>query len=79
MPLRQQIIPIIFLFYNAPTRPVGIFDDFLAIQPGQGNLSTLSYPEYAISANSLIASTNTTRLVVIRNPGWKETNTIPNP
>ena len=66
----QQVTPSIALFYDAPTRPVGVFDDFLAIQPVQGNVSTLSYFDYVVSANSLVASTSTR--LVIRNPGWKE-------
>jgi len=75
----QQTIPVIALFYDAPTRPVGVFDDFLAIQPAQGNVSTLSFYDYVINANSLVTSTNTR--LVIRNPvgGGKQTDTIPNP
>src|SRR5579863_8243104 len=45
-PLTQQTTTTIFLFYDAPTRPVGVFDDFLAIQPAQGNVSTQSYSDY---------------------------------
>jgi len=31
--------------YNAPTHAVGVFDDFLEIQPAQGNVSTMSYSD----------------------------------
>jgi len=74
----QQITSIISFFYDAPTRPVGVFDDFLAIKPAQGNVSTLSYSDYVLSANSLVTSTNT-RLVKSNPVGEKETDTIPNP
>ena len=62
----QQITPVIVLFYDAPTRPVGVFDDFLAIQPAQGNVSTQSYPDYVLNANSFASSANTgARLVYV--------------
>jgi len=38
---------------------VGVFDDFLAIQPAQGNVSTLSYPDYVLGANAFVTSTKT--------------------
>jgi len=78
MPLTQQITPIVALFYDAPTRPVGVFDDFLAIQPAQGAVSTLSYPDYVISANSLTSSTST-RLVIHDPVSGMETDNIPKP
>ena len=78
MPLSQQVTCIISLFYNAPARPVGVFDDFLAIQPAQGNVSTLSYPDYVLGANAFVTSTRT-RLVIRSLVGRKETDTIPNP
>ena len=65
-PLTQQIAAVISLFYDAPTRPVGVFDDFLAIQPTQGNVSTMSYSDYVLSEN-YVNPTTSTRLV-IRNP-----------
>jgi len=78
MPLTQQITTIVALFYDAPTRPVGVFDDFLAIQPAQGNVSTLSYSDYVLSAKALVASTSTR--LVIRDPvSGMKTDTIPNP
>jgi len=78
MPLTQQITPVMSLFYDAPARPVGVFDNFLAIQPAQGNASTLSYYDYIISANSLAPSTST-RFVIRKPVGGKETDSIPNP
>ena len=77
MPLTQQIATVAFLFYDAPTRPVGVFDDFLAI-PAQGNVSTMSYSDYILSANSVFPPTST-RLVTRHPVGGKETDTIPNP
>jgi len=77
-PLTQQITTIAALFYDAPTRPVGVFDDFLAIQPAQGNVSTLSYSDYVLIANSFVSSTRT-RLVICDPVSGMETDTIPNP
>jgi len=77
-PLMQQITCIISLFYNAPARPLGVFDDFLAIQPVQGNVSTLSYPNYVLGVNAFVTSTRT-RLVTCSPVGGEETDTIPNP
>jgi len=57
---------------------MGIFDDFLAIQPAQGNVSTLSYPDYVISTNSLVSSTST-QFVICKLVGGNETNMISNP
>jgi len=54
-----QVTCIISLFYNAPAPPVGVFDDFLAIQPAQGNVSTLSYPDYVLGGNAFVTSTKT--------------------
>ena len=65
----QQVAPVIVLFYDAPARPVGVFDDFLAIQPAQGNPSTQSYYDFVIGTNSLV--TPTTRLVIRKSGGWK--------
>jgi len=71
-------MPAIGLFYDAPTPPVGVFDDFLAIQPTQGNVSTLSYSDYILGTRSVIPPTSTWS--VIHNPvGGKETDTMPNP
>lgn len=60
----QQITIGCFLFYDAPTLPGGVFDDFLAIQPVQGNISTMSYSDYILSVNSLGAN-NSTRSVCV--------------
>ena len=62
-PLTQKITPIILLFYDAPTRPVGVFDDFLAIQPAQGNVSTLSYSDFVLNASSFAPPTNTRSVI----------------
>ena len=71
------MLAVITLFYDAPTRPVGVFDDFLAIQAAQGNVSTMSYSDFIISSSSVESSTNSQ--LVIRNPvGGQETDTIPN-
>ena len=72
----QQITSFIYIFYDAPTRPVGVFDDFLAIQPAQGNVSTLSYPDYAIVGGSIFPSTSS-RLVMHNHGSGKETDMIP--
>ena len=78
MPLTQQITTIAGLFYDAPTRPVGVFDDFLAIKPAQGNVSTLSYSDYVLSA-SIFVSPNRTRLVICDPVSGMKTDKIPNP
>ena len=57
---------------------MGVFDDFLAIQPAQGNVSTLSYSDFVLNASSFVPSTNT-RSVICNSVGGKETDTIPNP
>jgi len=78
MPLTQQITPFISLFYDAPARPVGVFNDFLVIQPAQGNVSTLSYSDYIIIGDSLVLSPNT--WFVVRKPvGGNKTDMISNP
>ena len=73
--LTQQVTPIIVLFYDAPAPPVGVFDDFLAIQAAQGNVSTLSYFDIVVGTDSLV--TPTTRSVIRNSVGGKETDTIP--
>jgi len=78
MPLTQQITPFISLFYDALAHPVGVFDNFLAIQPAQGNVSTLSYSDYIIIRDSLVSSPNT-RFVVCKPVGGNKTDTISNP
>ena len=40
-----------FIFYDAPTDSGGAFDDFVAIEH-DGNVSTMSYPEYFINEYS---------------------------
>src|SRR6266581_2068054 len=37
-----------YFFYDAPTDSGGAFDDFVAIEH-QGNVSTMSFPDYIIS------------------------------
>jgi hypothetical protein len=77
MPLMQQILTVITPFYDAPARPVGVFDDFLAIPTVQGNVSVMPYSVFILSTSSLVP-TISTRLV-IRNPvDGKETDMIPN-
>jgi len=70
-PPTQQITTVIFLFYNAPTRPAGVFDDFLAIQSAQGNVSTISYSDYVLNANSVTPPGS--RLVIHRPRDGNET------
>jgi len=53
---------VVYYFYDAPTRPAGVFDDFLAIQHLQGNVSTMSYSEFINTTSS--QNFNITRLVV---------------
>jgi len=76
--LMQQVTCIISLFYNAPACPVGVFNGFLVIQPAQGNVSTLSYPDYVLGANAFVTSTRT-QLVICSPVGGKEPDMIPNP
>ena len=49
---------------------MGIFDGFLAIQPAQGNASTISYSDFILEANE-VASPVRTRLVICNPVGWK--------
>jgi hypothetical protein len=51
------------MFYDAPTGPMGIFDDFLAIQAAQGNASTISYSDFILEAK-VVESPVSTRLVI---------------
>ena len=48
-------------FYDAPT-PSGVFDDFLALPPTQGNASTTSFNDLVESLGPVFA-TNGQRLV----------------
>jgi hypothetical protein len=57
------------MFYDAPTPPAGIFDDFLAIPAAQGNASTISYSDYILLANE-VASAVSTRLVICNSVRW---------
>ena len=57
------MLTVITPFYDAPTRPVGVFDNFLAIQAAQGNVSIMSYSDFILSSSSLVPSTGT-RLVI---------------
>ena len=52
---------VAYYCYDAPTLPPGVFDDFMAIQPAQGNVTTRSYSDLILS---LGANTNGTRFVV---------------
>lgn len=69
MPLTQQLTIIIAAFYDAPTLPRGIFDDFLAIKPVQGNVSTMSYPDFVLSVTAL-GVLNSNRSVVCSDKGY---------
>ena len=60
---------VVYYFYDAPTRPAGVFDDFLAIQHVHGNVSTMSYSDLVVVANSL-GYFNITRLVVCYPVRW---------
>jgi len=64
MPLMQQVKIRCFLFYDAPTLPGGVFDDFLAIQPAQGNRSTMSYSDYILTMKILPANISTRSVCV---------------
>ena len=50
---------------------MGVFDDFLAIQSAQGNVSTMSYSDYVLNANSVTPPSS--RLVMHHLVGGKET------
>ncbi|KAH7886140.1 hypothetical protein F5I97DRAFT_1877832 [Phlebopus sp. FC_14] len=41
---RKSLAPSALVFYNAPTPPAGVFDEFLAIPSLVQNVSTLSFP-----------------------------------
>lgn len=71
------MLAVVTLFYDAPARPVGVFDDFLAIQAAQGNVSIMPYSDFIISSSSLDPSIHT-RLVIRSPVGGKETDAIPN-
>jgi hypothetical protein len=71
MPLTQQLTIVIAAFYDAPTLPRGIFDDFLAIKPAQGNVSTMSYPDFVLSVIAL-GVLNSTRSVVCSPMRWNK-------
>jgi len=64
MSLMRQVTIGCFLFYDAPTLPSGVFDDFLTIQSAQGNISTMSYSDYILSVNSLGANISTRSVCV---------------
>jgi len=56
-----QLVIVSSLFYDAPTQPVGVFDNFLAIQAAQGNASTMVYSDLIVEANE-VASPVPTRV-----------------
>jgi hypothetical protein len=47
----RQLVPVATIFYDAPSPPQGMFDDFLAIPTVQKNVSSTTY-------NDLVASLN---------------------
>ena len=49
---------------------MGVFDDFLAIPSAQGNVSTMSYSDYVLNANSVTPPSS--RLVMYHLVGGKE-------
>jgi len=48
---QPQIVPIATIFYDAPTPPPGIFDDFLALPTSQNNLTSRSFSDLVSSLN----------------------------
>jgi hypothetical protein len=56
----EQITITVYYFYDAPILPPGVFDDFRAITPTQGNATTMSYSDFILS---LEANTTASRLV----------------
>jgi hypothetical protein len=53
-----QVRPLVVLFYDAPTLPDGVFDDFLAIPNVQKNVSSRSYYDLVSSLDFLNPSSN---------------------
>jgi len=47
-----QLTTILFSFYDAPTPPPGLFDEFLAIPAIQNTVSTTSYSDFILSMDS---------------------------
>ncbi|KAI0260018.1 hypothetical protein BC834DRAFT_589028 [Gloeopeniophorella convolvens] len=43
------VAPAIFIFYDAPTPPAGLFDDFLAIPAVSNDVSTRTYADFVLS------------------------------
>ncbi|KAI0260040.1 FAD dependent oxidoreductase [Gloeopeniophorella convolvens] len=42
----HQIVPAVILFYDGPTPPAGVFDEFLAIPTNQSDVSTRSFVDF---------------------------------
>ncbi|KAI9441214.1 FAD-binding domain-containing protein [Lactarius indigo] len=51
-----QLVVLLNTFYDAPTPPPGLFDEFLAIPAIQNTVSSRSFSDYLVSLNSLAAS-----------------------
>ena len=65
----RQLLAVVVFFYDAPTTPSGVFDDFLAIPTTKGNVSTTSYSSFIQSQAPLFA-TNGLRLVAQSAVRW---------
>ena len=60
----RQLVPVATIFYDAPSPPQGMFDDFLAISTVQKNVSTTTYKDLVASLNFVNPPSNVpTRLV----------------
>jgi hypothetical protein len=71
----EQITITVYYFYDAPILPPGVFDDFRAITPTQGNATTMSYSDFILS---LDANTTASRLVVHFHAQWNRgTDIVP--
>jgi hypothetical protein len=55
---------ILFLFYDAPTPPPGLFDEFLAIPTIQNTVSTTTFSDFILSMGSGSGVNTDTRLVL---------------
>ncbi|KAI9465692.1 FAD-binding domain-containing protein [Lactarius psammicola] len=51
-----QFTILLLAFYDAPTPPPGLFDEFLAIPTTRNTISTRSFSDFVVSLNSLAAS-----------------------
>ena len=75
--MQQLKITVTFL-YDAPAVPAGIFDDFSAIQPVSGNLSTMSFSDFVQSRATTRNPTRRGTRLVVRYPvrSNKEADTV---